>query len=72
MKVLTVDGSLVTVTLSALEVLILQNALNEVCHGIDIPELHTRIGADEQEISTLLQEVRALYEKVNTHSLYES
>ena len=71
MKVLTVDGSLVTVTLSALDVLILQNALNEVCHGIDTPELHTRIGAEEQEIRNLLKEVRALYDKMDTHSLYE-
>jgi hypothetical protein len=53
-------------------VLILPTALNEVCHGIDIPELHTRIGADEHEIRTLLQEMRALYDKVDTHNLYES
>jgi hypothetical protein len=71
MRVLTVGGPFATVELSALEVLILQNSLNEVCHGIDIPELHTRIGADEKEIRALLQEVSALYDRVDTSSLHE-
>lgn len=66
------DGPLATVALSALDLLILQNALNKVCHGIDIPELHTRIGADEKEINNLLQKVRALYDQVDTSSLDEN
>ena len=71
MKTLTVNGPYATVELSPLDLLILHNALNEVCHGIDIPELHSRIGADEQEIKALLQAVEALYDKVDTSSLYE-
>ena len=71
MKVLAVDGPFATVELSALDMLILQNALNEVCHGIDIPELHPRIGAEEKEIQALLKEVNALYDKVDTSSLHE-
>ena len=71
MQVLAVEGPVVTVKLSTLDLLILHNALNEVCHGIDIPELHTRIGADEKEIRALLDEVSALYSKVDTRSLSE-
>lgn len=70
MKVLAVDGPSATVELSGLDLLILHNALNEVCHGIDIPELHARIGADAKEIEALLKQVGALYDKVDTSGLY--
>lgn len=69
MKILTVNGPYATVELHPLDLLIFHNALNEVCHGIDIPELHSRIGADEQEIKALLQAVEALYDKIDTSSL---
>jgi hypothetical protein len=71
MKVLAVEGPSATVKPSALDLLILHNTLNEVCHGMDIRELHTRIGADEQEIRALLHEVSALYAKVDARSLSE-
>ena len=71
MNVLAVEGSFATVKLSILDLLIMHYALNEVCHGMDIRELHTRIGADEQEIRTLLNERSALYAKVDTRSLSE-
>jgi len=70
MKVLTIDGPSATVELSGLELLILHNALNEVCHGIDIAELHARIGAEATEIEALLQHVGALYDQVDTSGLY--
>jgi hypothetical protein len=53
-----------------LDLLILHNALNELCHGIDIPELHARIGADAKEIEALLKQVGSLYDKVDTSGLY--
>jgi len=70
MKVLTIDGPSATVELSGLELLILHNALNEVCHGMDITELHARIGAEATEIEALLQHVGELYDKVDTSGLY--
>ncbi len=70
MKALAVDGPSATVELSGLDLLILHNALNEVCHGIDIPELHARIGANVKEIEALLKQVSALYDQVDTSSLY--
>ena len=70
MKALAVDGPSATVELSGLDLLILHNALNEVCHGIDILELHARIGANVKEIKALLKQVGALYDQVDTSSLY--
>ena len=70
MKALAVDGPSATVELSGLDLLILHNALNEVCHGIDMHELHARIGANAKEIEALLKQVGALYDQVDTSSLY--
>jgi hypothetical protein len=39
------------------ELVMLNNALNEVLHGIDIPEFHARIGAERDAAEKLLAEV---------------
>jgi hypothetical protein len=70
MKVLAVKGPSATAELSGLDLLILHNALNKLCHGIDIPELHARMGADAKEIEALLKQVGSLYDKVDTSGLY--
>jgi len=49
-----------TVRLSKAELVIVNNALNEVCHGIDVPEFATRIGTSIQEVSKLLEDVNRL------------
>lgn len=36
------------------ELSILSNALNEVCHGLDIREFSTRMGAEKGEVLKLL------------------
>ena len=41
------------------ELVILQNALNEVCNGIDIPEFATRLGANRDEALRLLNEIHS-------------
>jgi hypothetical protein len=45
---------------SASELLIANNALNEICNGIDIPEFEARIGAPVDDARNLLSEVHAL------------
>lgn len=47
----------VTVQLSAEEVSIINNALNEVCHGIDIPEFRARIGAVPGRVRSLRRDI---------------
>jgi hypothetical protein len=43
--------------LSIGELNLINNAINEVCNGIDIPEFSTRIGASVEEVATLLREI---------------
>lgn len=53
----TDEGAQVAFTDS--ELVILQNALNEVCNGIDIPEFATRLGAGREEALRLLDEIHS-------------
>jgi hypothetical protein len=39
---------------------LVNNALNEVCNGIEIPAFSTRLGATKSEARQLLAEVHAL------------
>jgi hypothetical protein len=60
------DGGAV-VLLTADDLLILSNALNEVCNGLDIPEFATRIGAEREDAIRLLKTIGILYDKVVEH-----
>ena len=42
------------------ELRILNNALNEVCHGIDVPEFATRMGATLAEVQALLARINGM------------
>jgi hypothetical protein len=55
----------VTVTLTPDEVVILNNALNEVCNGVDIDddEFQNRLGHSRANVRKLLQEVSGLHHK---------
>ena len=64
MKVNSVLDRSVTVSLSADELLILNNALNEVCNGIEVPEFATRMGADVDEVRSLLNEVGQVLDRI--------
>jgi hypothetical protein len=46
------------------ELLIITNALNEVCNGLEMPEFATRIGADRAEALELLREMSASYDEM--------
>ena len=48
-------------SLSTSELVLLNNALNEVCNGIDIPdsEFATRLGVDRKAARQLLEKVAA-------------
>jgi hypothetical protein len=52
------------VQLSAEEALLLNNALNEVMHGIGVPEFQTRLGASPVKAQVLLQEFGRLLDKM--------
>jgi hypothetical protein len=60
MQVVEVQRDKVVVWLSKAELTILNNALNEVCNGIEVPEFATRVGTEISEVRQLLKEVHAL------------
>lgn len=49
------------VTMTEEEFLILSNnALNELCNAIELPEFSTRMGADRFQVENLLREIHSL------------
>jgi len=63
MRVVQSDLQTVTVELTQDELLAINNALNEVCHGpdsIDEEEFHTRMGVERHEARSPLDAVHAL------------
>ena len=56
-----VAASLVTVELSTDEILVLNNAMNEVCNGIHLEgEFGTRMGCSIEEARRLLADIHSL------------
>jgi hypothetical protein len=64
MRTLEVGGSRAVVELTADELLIVNNAINEVCNGIDVPEFSTRIGSGREEALALLKEIGATLDRL--------
>ena len=46
------------------ELYILHQSLNEVCHGIDLFEFETRMGASRKEVEGLMKSIRIIIEKL--------
>ena len=69
MRVLRDSASGVEIALSRDELLLLNNALNEVCNGIHIeePEFATRLGLDRSEALSLLSAVNRLLDRVSSN-----
>ena len=61
-KVIASDGDSVTLAFAASELVLINNALNDVVNGLDLgndTEFATRIGAARQDTQRLLEEVHA-------------
>ena len=54
------------VRLTLAELLIVNNALNEVCHGIDLPDFDTRMGTSLENAKALLKQVGAAIAQVES------
>jgi len=50
------------------DLLMICNALNEVCNGLDIREFAIRMGAERAEALGLMKDFSALYDKIAVHS----
>jgi hypothetical protein len=66
MITIEVQQDYAVVRLTAPDLMILNNVLNEVCNGIEVPEFATRVGADIAEARHLLDEVRQLLNHAET------
>ena len=58
MKKIDITGNEIVIGISYDELVILNNALNEVINGIEIPEFEIRVGFSKGEASALLESVR--------------
>jgi hypothetical protein len=56
--------SLTEIELGKADLLLLQNALNEILHGIDVAEFETRIGATRDQAASLLQRLQARLDRM--------
>ena len=45
------------INLSLEELIIINNAINEVCHGFEVSEFDTRIGASLESAQALLEQI---------------
>lgn len=57
MEIEQIYSTYALIRLSTDELLILNNALNEVCNALDIPEFSTRMGAELEEVKSLLRQI---------------
>lgn len=64
MRVVTQNSREATVTFTKDEFRVINNALNEICNGIPVPEFSTRIGADKREVLKLLHQVADASQKM--------
>lgn len=65
MRILNVTNEEVHLAFNNNELIILNNALNEVCNGIDIEELEfqTRLGFERKELQELSRQLRRAIKK---------
>lgn len=60
MQVVQAAKDSASVSFAEAELVLLNNALNEVLNGLDISEFGTRLGASRQETEELLHQIDAL------------
>jgi hypothetical protein len=60
MKIERMDAGIIKLEITASELGILNNALNEICNGIDVPEFETRIGCSLEEAAELLKTINTV------------
>lgn len=64
MELIEYDGCRANVSISFDELVILNNALNEVCNGLDQFDFETRIGAKHEEVVTLFKSIGLCLDKL--------
>jgi hypothetical protein len=65
MQINSAEVGVAQVLLTAEEVLTVNNALNEVCHALDVPEFSTRMGVSVEDATALLRQFHDLYGRLS-------
>ena len=65
MQLISTETDGATVRLTSGDLLMLSNALNEVCNRLDVSEFSTRMGVQHEDALVLLQEIGQLYRNVS-------
>ncbi len=64
MTVTDIEKENCTLRLTFDEIMIFNNALNEVCNGLNLSDFSTRMGGEINEVKNLLQEVHKIYSEM--------
>ncbi len=64
MRIRESTESHIVLELSRNELILINNALKEVCHGLDLPDFSTRLGAGRDELEALLPPITAALESM--------
>jgi len=59
-KLLRKNHKLMDVELTEFELIVLNNSLNEVCNGLDLPEFEVRMGATVDEVKEVLKSINLI------------
>ena len=54
------------------ELVILNNALNEICNGVDIPQFETRVGYPRERVEGLFEQINSVNSLINKLPASES
>jgi hypothetical protein len=60
MQIEQIGKETTTIRLSKEELVIINNALNEVCNGLDLNEFSTRMGETRKNVEELLFQIRKI------------
>jgi len=50
----------------------LNNALNEICNGVDIPQFETRVGYPRERVEALFEQINSVNSLINKLPASES
>lgn len=64
MEILSVTGIHAEIKLTVEELKTINNALNEVCHGIEVFEFETRMGVSRERTTAILESFGKLIDEV--------
>jgi hypothetical protein len=65
MEILSERNQSADVRLQLRDLILLNNAMNQVCNGISVPEFETRMGATTSEAADLLDQIGRLIDRLS-------